>query len=143
MAPVSQKRIEKKVFERIKYRFVESIISLTDSRGGGAFLRELLAPTEQVVLAKRLSIIFMLLEGASSFRIHKTLAVSTSTVLRFRKMLDGNAFPTIQKYFRERHRREQFWQDMEVLVRLGMPSRTPRRDAWFSKMERKYNAHDA
>ena len=138
MAPVSKRKIEEKVFNKINQRFVESVVSLKDTRKGSIFLEELLAPTERIMLAKRLAIIFMLLEGASPFRIHKTLAVSTSTALRFRKKLSRSGFPTIRSYFRKKKERQQFWCDLEVLVRLGMPSMGRGRWAWLNEMEAKY-----
>lgn len=75
MSPV----IEKKVYEV----FINSIKNTKSSDEVVHFLNDLLTPVEKIMLAKRVAIAFLLLEGGFTYEsICKTLKVSKGTVAR-------------------------------------------------------------
>ena len=87
---MSQK-IEKKVYEA----FINSIKNTKSSNDVIDFLNDLLSPTERAMLAKRVSIAFMLLEEKYSYEdIIKTLKVSDGTVSKVNSILvlQGSGF---------------------------------------------------
>lgn len=80
MAQVSRRFIKPEVQERIISLFLASIV-LTGSKDAAAnFIDDLLTPTEKIVLAKRLSIAYMLIEGYDYDVISDTLKVSRPTI---------------------------------------------------------------
>lgn len=80
MPQVSKRFLNKKTEERIFSLFLGSIISCNSKDTALSLIEELLTPTEKVMLAKRFSIMFMLLEGYDYETIEETLKVSRSTV---------------------------------------------------------------
>ena len=99
MTHVSQKRVKRKTAKLLEERFVRFILGLKNSKQGELLLKEILTPTERTMLAKRVSIIYMLERGYSFYRIQKILKVSTSTILRFWKQKQSGAFVhTLQSF---------------------------------------------
>lgn len=77
--------IEKRVYEV----FINSVKNTTSQDEVVDFLGDLLSPTEKVMLAKRLSIAFMILEGKYTYEdIAKTLKVSRGTIARVHTVLN-------------------------------------------------------
>lgn len=94
MTQISKYPISKDVYDRIFDIFLKTISGLTSRQITENFLKEFLTPTEQVMLAKRLAISFLIAKGYDYREISKILRVSTGTVARV-------AFPYKQgKYFR-------------------------------------------
>ena len=84
-------KIEKKVYDV----FINSIRNTKSSNDVINFLNDLLSPTERAMLAKRVSIAFMLLEEKYSYEdIIKTLKVSDGTVSKVNSILvlQGSGF---------------------------------------------------
>jgi uncharacterized protein YerC len=82
MTQVSRRILSQKVQERIFHLFTNALVKC-DSRGSAAsFIEDMLTPTEQVMLSKRFSIAFMLLEGYDYETIKRMLKVSTATIGR-------------------------------------------------------------
>src|SRR5690606_31748070 len=81
----------------------------------------LLTPTEQLMLSKRLAVIFLLRAGNSMYYIAHNLKVSPSTVERIYFKLENNEFSELINLWEEERRREEMWEFVETLLRGGMP----------------------
>jgi|SRR3989344_9236829 len=120
MPHISQKSLKKEDFLKIKKQMVRTIAPYKE-RHTKMILGELLTGTEQLMLAKRLAIIFMLIEGFSFYRIEKTLNVSTSTIIRIYKARSGGAYQHIALCVKKKKRREEFLDTLEFVLRAGLP----------------------
>ncbi|MBU4438758.1 MAG: hypothetical protein KJ779_04240 [Firmicutes bacterium] len=85
------------------------------------FINDLLGESEKIVLAKRLSIVFMLQENISWYRISTLLKVSDTTVKKIAVKIDRGGYKNILKIVKQKKNRRAFWTGMEVIVRCGMP----------------------
>ena len=121
MPHVSRKRVKKHIFKRMSNEFVNAIASLKGSSEIRGFLNEILTPTERVMLAKRSAIVLMLRKRYSFLAIRRTLKVSPSTVARFWKMTKIRSFQFLLKEMRRKEKQKKFWDELEKLLRMGMP----------------------
>jgi len=80
MPQVSKYPISRDVYERIFDIFLNTLARLKTRKKVAAFLKEFLTPTEQVMLAKRLAIAFLLRKDYRYREISEILKVSLSTV---------------------------------------------------------------
>lgn len=101
--------------------FINAIAELETKQEIRGFIKELLTPTERIMLAKRLAAIMMLKKGYSFRVIEKTLKISSSTSLRFWKMTKIAPLATITKNVKTKEVKKKFWDEIEKLLRLGMP----------------------
>lgn len=92
MPQVSKYPVSKEVYERIFDIFLKSITTLNTKTLSAKFLKEFLTPTEQVMLAKRLAVGFLLVKGYDYRTISKTLRVSTGTVGRVNYYLKSGTY---------------------------------------------------
>jgi uncharacterized protein YerC len=137
MTRISRKRLKKEAYLQIHDRFIRTIIELKKMKEGRLFLNELLTPAERIMLAKRLAIIVMLLENISFYRIYKTLKVSPSTVARIWRKLRSGEFSYIKTVMSKKKNREAVWQELEVLIRFGLPPMGRGRWKWLYDLQRK------
>ena len=131
---VSKKPLKKEVRKQLDQQFIKTVVSLQTISGGSNFLSEFLTETEQMMFAKRLMIIFMLIEGISQYRIKQVLHVSSSTVSRIAKEHEQNVFPHIARICGQKKHREVLWRELEVMIRMGMPSMGRDRWKWLDEL---------
>jgi len=136
MPHVSKEQLEEKIFLRIYKQFTDSVSSQSHKKQ--SVLSDLLTKTEKVMFAKRLSVIFMLLEGASFYNIKEVLNVSTSTSFRLRNDIDKGVYSNIENLLRTKQKKKDFWEALEVIVRAGMPPMGRGRWKWLYEMDSKY-----
>jgi len=134
MAYISKEPLKKEVQVQLNQQLIRTIVELRTVKGGKHFISELLTDTEQVMLAKRLMMIFMLAEGISQYRIKQVLNVSPSTVLRIAQLMDGGAFEHLTHLCSKKKSREILWRELEVIVRFGMPSMGKDRWNWLDEL---------
>ena len=115
MTHVSKIRVQPKISRRIKQNLITAALQRK-----GALLECLLTPTETLMLAKRLAIIVMLMQGESTYRVKQSLKVSISSVLRFQRMIDTGLFKSIERELRIKNRSVS--EIIELLLAAGMPS---------------------
>lgn len=101
--------------------FIQVLAKIRRGREFENFLIEFLTSTERTMLAKRLAIIYLINKKYSFANIERILKVSPSTVARFWKANQNNAFLVIQKQIEADRAKKIFWDELEWLVRLGMP----------------------
>ncbi len=68
---------------------------LSEQKEAGVILEELLGPEERIMIAKRLSILILLLEGMSLYKISRLLKVSPTTAERVKLQLEEGVYDTI------------------------------------------------
>lgn len=123
MPHVSSKRVKKDIFKRMTNEFVNMLSDLKSKEEIREFIKELLTPTERIMLAKRLAIIMMLKKGYPFHVIERTLKISSSTSIRFWKIIKMNDFSVIMKNIQKERAKKKFWEEIEILLRAGMPPR--------------------
>ncbi|MEK7622494.1 MAG: YerC/YecD family TrpR-related protein [Patescibacteria group bacterium] len=80
MAQISKYKLSVKAEAEIKSLFTEIVSLLSRPEDIVAFLDDFLTPTERIVLAKRITIAFLLKQGCSYETIMHTLKVSAPTI---------------------------------------------------------------
>jgi len=123
MPHVSRKKLKKKVFIKIGEQLADTIAKANSARELRWVFKELITPTERVMLAKRLAIILMLERGYSFDIIQKTLKVTPQTIVRFWKITKQSSHKLVIKEISSNKAKKDFWQELEKLILLGMPPR--------------------
>lgn len=97
MAQISRRFVEKDVEKRMLEIFYVSFSRISNPSVVAKFLDDLLSPTEKIMLAKRLSISYLLLKGYDSTYIEGVLKVSRTTVWSVQKNLQfkGDALRSV------------------------------------------------
>lgn len=80
MSQISKYPLSQHVLERIFEIFLKSFIEIKNKEEADQFLSDLLTPTEKVMLAKRLTIAFLLEKGYDYQAVQKIVHVSTATI---------------------------------------------------------------
>ena len=80
MTQVSRRFMKEEVKLKIDQLFYESLLSCNSKKSTQEFIEDLLTSTEKVMLAKRLTIAYLLLKGYPYEIINKTLKVSYPTI---------------------------------------------------------------
>jgi hypothetical protein len=94
---------------------------------------EILTETEKIMLAKRISIIYLLRIGESSYYIINTLKVSGSTVRRLQKQLWQGDFSNLISYWEKQSNRSGILDVIEGILTAGgaLPKRAFIRKKWL------------
>ena len=111
MPHVSKKQMDTRVFKQILYFFKVIMADLETEGEVAAFLNSLLTRTEEVMLAKRLAMVVLLLENVPESKITETLKTTYATVEKMRLMLDRK-LPGYQIGVRKLKKREN-WQKLK------------------------------
>lgn len=90
MSQVSRFKLDNKVFEKIFQLFFEIFKSNSSKESFLLLLDDLLTPTEKIVLAKRIALIYLKQRGVPTVEIGKILHVSTSTVVHWSLILNNS-----------------------------------------------------
>ena len=137
MPHVSKKQIKKETAQKIREHFIKTVVSLGGKNQGKVFIGEILTSTEQIMLAKRLAMLIMLADGVSSYKVCKILNLSASTSARFKKEVDGGAYPYIKSIVEKKKSKDKIWNELEVLLRGGLPSMGKDRWKWLDEFMQK------
>lgn len=115
MVQVSKRLVSKKVEERIFSLFASSIVLCSSKEVAISLMEDLLTPTEKIMLAKRFSIAFMLVEGYDYETISRTLKVSFGTIGNISTWLKikGQGFRTIVKQIKKSESMKKIWEDIQ------------------------------
>jgi len=139
MPHISARKLKKEVFQEINKRLIDSFADIKDKRLLKSFVDELLTSTEKIMLAKRLAVIFMLSEKFSFYRIQKSLKISTQTAMRMYGSFKSGKFNNITKVLNKEKDKRNFWLNLEILLRAGMPPMGRGRWRWFYEIPAKYD----
>lgn len=123
MAQVSRRFLKKDVEERIADLFRESLTRLETKGKAALFLDDLLSNTEKIMLAKRLSIAFMLMKGYSYDIINEVLKVSDQTIWNVKKSLElrGKGYKAVIETIIKSEQWIKFWQDLDHFLNQIIP----------------------
>ncbi len=118
MSQVSKRPINKKTQDRIWSLFVSCITETNNKELAEGLIRDLLTPTERIMLTKRFSISFMLLHGYVYEDIAKVLKVSTSTVNSISRWLktEGEGLRKIISKIEKQEKRETLVSEMSFIL---------------------------
>lgn len=130
MTHISKKKLQDTHRKQLVKQFA-NLFTLSNPKKTGRVFESLCTESEQIMLIKRLAIILMLDKKYSRYRIAQTLMVSESTVREIKKKFDEGDYAEITVALKQReYENEQFWESINALLRLGMPSRG--KDRWKS-----------
>lgn len=141
MSQVSKRKLKKEDFERIYDQMIKIFSRTSSKKESGRFLREFFYPTEKIMLAKRLALIFMIIEKIPDRKIAEMLSVSTSTIGRFIDKYNAGHFDYISSLISKN--KESFWDILGIFIfatfnpppRAGMA-----RYRWLENAEKKYRS---
>ena len=135
MTRVSKKKLPKGAQKKLFAQFVHLFSSAQKDKQGSLF-SALFTDTEETMFIKRVAIIFLLLEGYSTYRISKVLIVSDSTVRNIQNKCEDGSFDPIIAHMRKKNfDRDKFWKTLDKILRCGLPSRAGRgRWKWLYEM---------
>jgi uncharacterized protein YerC len=121
MTNVSKKSLKKSVKDKISKQFSGLIADINKSDKSSLFINEFFTESEEIMLTKRLAVIFMLLEEFSPTSIISLLKVSPSTVNKISVTLDRGGHSSIKTYLGNKKNKVKFQYNLEVILRAGMP----------------------
>lgn len=115
MSQISRRFLAKKVEERILNLFISAIMLVQTESSVVSFIDGILTPTEKVMLSKRFSIAFMLLEGYDYNQIQDALKVSSATVGRIAMWLKtrGRGVRDIRDKIKRNENLKDVWEDIK------------------------------
>ena len=121
MPHVSKNKLSKKQRYSLDKNFSEWLDAMTKSNTSIA-VKSLLTDTERIMLAKRLSIIFLIEDGLSNYKVSKMCSVTIQTVQRLRADRQKGRFIDLVKLWDKKKERDNMWQLIETFSRMGLPS---------------------
>lgn len=121
MPHVSSKRLKEEDEKILKDRLMNVIQIIGKSKNSKYSLRELFSDTEMIMLAKRLSIIYLLYKEESILEICRILNVSSSTVIRIGKVFDRGGYKNLEKIIKKSE--PEFLDIIENILQGGMPAK--------------------
>jgi len=130
MTRVSKRKIKDEDFKKIFDKFIE-IIDLSRSRKNiGLFTKEFFSPAERIMLAKRIEIIYMVIEKIPDRVIADTLSVSTSTIGRIIEKYDRGEYRYLDSIMK---RNKESLMDIIEKIYFIIPPRVGRKRYRFVK----------
>jgi len=105
MAQLSPRVLNQKTSEKILDLFFQSLLKNKTQKEIKNFLDVLLTPTEKMMLAKRIAVLYLILQGIDHRTISNLLKVSTATVAKFSIILkfeNERTKKVLQKIIKER-----------------------------------------
>lgn len=125
MTKVSKRILNKEIEERMFALFWKALADIKKEEEIESFLKDILSPVEQVMIAKRLAIALLLARGFSYESIEATLKVSSATIMRVNFWLNhgGEGYrKVVEKIMREKKREELFDKIDEFLLKISPPA---------------------
>jgi uncharacterized protein YerC len=135
MTHVSKHKLQPAHLQQLFVQF-SKISTSVDKTNALEFFDDLLGHEEKVMLAKRLAVIAMCIEGNSPYRISQLLYMSPSTTERIKLNYQIGKYRHIEKLLTKRKTDyREFWRILEVVLQAGMPPRG--RGRWKSLFDQK------
>jgi uncharacterized protein YerC len=131
MSQISKYPVSKEVYNRIFDILINTITGLYSKKSSSSFIRELLTPTEQIMLAKRLAIAFLLSKNYKHREISKILRVSTSTINRVAYTYGKSAnYKNIVNKILQSEKMEDFWLNVGEVISKVLSSGYSKSSSW-------------
>lgn len=125
MSQVSKRVLGKQAEVRILDLLWISLSMLSTKQEITLFLDDFLTPTEKMMLAKRLTIAFMLIKGYGYPMINNRIKVSDQTIWNIKAILHhrGKGYKNTIKKIMEKENWEKFWNEMDHFFERLIPPR--------------------
>jgi uncharacterized protein YerC len=133
MPHVSKQKVSREVREKIA-RHLSGTLTRLRGQAGNAFLSEFFTSTEQMMLAKRLAVIFFLSRDFSAYRIKRLLKVSPSTVARIKVRMALGKYEAIVALTKGASFEGDFLKIIGFLLGSGLPPRGRGRWKWLHEL---------
>ncbi len=131
MTQISKYPVSKEVYNRVFEIFLKTVTGLYTKKTTANFLKEFLTPTEQVMLAKRLSVAFLLAKGYQHREISKILRVSTGTVNRVSiSYKEGEYYGEVIEKILKDEKTDEFWREVGTVVTGLLSSGGSKSGSW-------------
>lgn len=89
MTRISRARLSDEIWIRIYQLFFEVIAQIKTKKTFNEAMEDIFSPTERIMVAKRIAIIYLLLKNVPQLLIAKTLKVSSATVSRYAVLIEN------------------------------------------------------
>ncbi len=136
MTRISQYPINNNLLTKLFELFFEVVGKKNNSEEFKNTIADLLSPTERIMIAKRIAIIYLLLKKIDYVTIADVLKVSSSTIGKFQIIIENSTgiVPTFKKLLRN-ERISQFLEEIYLTFRgPGVPG-VDWSSAWKQKLE--------
>lgn len=121
MTNVSKQPLKPQTETKLINQFAQ-LFAHRDERTAALLLDDILTPAEKIMLVKRVAVILLIAQSVSNYKIANTLHVSETTVRTARARYKKREFSVLlQALEAPGFDTEKFWQQLDVLLRLGMP----------------------
>ena len=139
MTQVSRIPLRKEIEKRVYDIFLSSLARVHHKDQVETFIQDLLSPTEQLMLAKRLSIAFLLHKGYDQRSISRILKVSLSTVNRvsLRMQIGGVGFKKIINEIIQNEKVDEFLNKIDDFIGRLVPPKGTNWSHWRHEQWRK------
>lgn len=125
MPQVSKRKINPKTQFKIDEALVKIFARIGTTTERENFLAEFLTPTEKLMLAKRLALIALTMQGYSLTQTEEILGISHVTSVRYLKRVAQGHFPLLRKIVRNKNKKKTIDEWVDLILRAGgvMPPR--------------------
>lgn len=126
MTQVSKRILNKELENRIFELFIKTIAELKSPKDVENFIKDLLSPTEKIMLSKRLAIAILLSKNYTYEDINNTLKVSSPTIMTvsyYLKNGEGGYQKVVNKILKEQRKEELSDKIEELLLQLSPPKK--------------------
>jgi len=136
MTRISRYKLKDYVYEKMFGLFFEVITNSKNKEGFNQLMKELLSPTERIMVAKRVVLVYLLLQEIDYQVICRVLKVSSSTISKFKLLTDNKSgmIDILKKTMRNDKIRLFVFELMSDLFPPGMYG-TNWESAWKRKLE--------
>jgi len=93
MTQISKRYIEPRNLNKILNIFLSSVLKIENKKSAKNFFKELLTPTEEIMLSKRIVCFYLLSKNSSIIDCANILKLSTATVAKYKILLNDR--PTV------------------------------------------------
>lgn len=137
MPQVSKYPITQDVYNRIFEIFYQSLAEVRSTAEVKEFIEDFLTPTEQIMLAKRLSIAMLLAKEFDYRAISKILRVSPATIAAVAVFLKhrGKGYWKVVERILRTEKKEDFWQKLDDLLSETVPPKGVNWKYWRQERE--------
>lgn len=115
MVRLNKHHLSKTQLEALFLQFVRTLQPKSSS-ATDAVLREILGPEERIMLAKRIAIIVLIIEGVSLYRIADRLKVSPATAQRIARGLEQGEYEHILSALGKS--KKNYWEILETIDKI-------------------------
>ena len=119
MPHVSKHALHQEVLIKISSLLLDTLSKKGFSKDRKYYLRELLTRTEQIMLAKRVAMIFFICQGDSTYTIRQRLKVSPSTIAIMKQEVESGKYAKLCNLFR--NDTASITETIEKILSAGMP----------------------